>query len=54
MVTTNGFSDEPSPLIISVLAFRFIAGRTPNKLATSFHGCELPEDNTGQTCTDES
>ena len=51
--TTNGFSDEPSPLVISVLAFRLITGRTPYEAATLNHGFKLPDGITVQTAAFE-
>lgn len=51
---TNGFSEDPSPLVISVLAFRLITGRTPKEYDTLPHGPKLPDGITNQTLANET
>ena len=46
---TNGLREDPSPLVISVLAFRLITGRTPRESVTKSHGSKLPDGITFQT-----
>lgn len=50
---TNGLREDPSPLVISVLAFRLITGRTPMEFVTSSHGYKPPEGITYQTYASE-
>ena len=45
---TNGFSEDPSPLVISVSALIFITGRTPMEYVTPFHGYKPPDGSTVQ------